>query len=140
MPITEVIAGSLWQSDADPNIFAKLRDRGLTPAMVIDLQEFHAPEMPPDGSISYVHWPIDDGPMPDVDMLSVIADAACSYIEGGGRVVTMCAQGRNRSGLVSALIVSRVLGMSGVEAVHVVRTKVPEALNNPEFAVWLANR
>jgi len=137
MPLTEIIAGVLWQSDADPNIFAKLLDRGLSPAMVIDLQEFPVPGLPLDGSIMYVHWPIDDGPVPDEGMLSAVEQAACAYIDGGGRVVTMCAQGRNRSGLVSALIAARVLGLAGENAARHVRERVPEALSNEEFARWL---
>lgn len=137
MPLNEIIPNTLWQSDADVNIFARLLDRGLTPAMVIDLQEFPTPAVPLDGSVMYVHWPIDDGPVPDERMLAAIEQAACSYIEHGGRVVTMCAQGRNRSGLVSALIAARVLGLTGENAVRHVRDRVPEALSNDEFAAWL---
>jgi protein-tyrosine phosphatase len=137
VPITEIIPNALWQSDADPNIFAKLLDRGLTPAMVIDLQEFPAPAVPLDGSVLYVHWPIDDGPVPDERLLAVVEQAACAYIEQGGRVVTMCAQGRNRSGLVSALIAARILGLTGENAIRHVRDRVPEAISNADFAAWL---
>jgi hypothetical protein len=35
--IAEVIAGALWQADPGPNILAKLRERDLVPAMVINL-------------------------------------------------------------------------------------------------------
>ena len=42
MPIIEVLDGRLWQADADPNIFAKIREREWSPVMVIDLQEFPA--------------------------------------------------------------------------------------------------
>jgi protein-tyrosine phosphatase len=137
MPITEIIPGTLWQADADPNIFAKLRERGLTPAMVIDLQELPAPGLPLDGSVLYTHWPIDDGALPDERLLAAVEAAACAYIEQGGRVVTMCAQGRNRSGLVSALIAAQVLGLTGANAADHVRSRVPEALSNAEFAAWL---
>ena len=76
MPIAEVIPGQLWQADADPNIFAKLLDRGLTPALVIDLQELPVPALPLDGSVMYAHWPIDDGPVPDERLLEAIEAAA----------------------------------------------------------------
>ena len=49
----------------------------------------------------------------------------------------MCAQGRNRSGLVSALIAARVLGLTGTEAMAHVRERVPEAITNEAFAAWL---
>lgn len=137
MPITEIIPGKLWQADADPNIFAKLRERELVPALVIDLQELQVPGLPLDGSIAYLHWPIDDGAVPDVRMLTAIEQAACSYIDQGGVVVTMCAQGRNRSGLVSALIAARILGLTGTNAMEHVRARVPEALSNEDFAAWL---
>ncbi|HLB23841.1 MAG TPA: hypothetical protein VJP07_07085 [Dehalococcoidia bacterium] len=137
MPITEILKGALWQSDTDARIFAKMRARNIVPAIVIDLQEFPAPELPLDAAISYVHWPIDDGPVPDREMLGALVEAACVFIEHGGRVVTMCAQGRNRSGLVSALIVCGVRRVGGAEAVRHVRRKIPEALSNEEFVEWL---
>ena len=137
MPITEILKGALWQSDTDARIFAKMRARNIVPAIVIDLQEFPAPELPLDAAISYVHWPIDDGPVPDRETLGALVEAACVFIEHGGRVVTMCAQGRNRSGLVSALIVCGVRRVGGAEAVRHVRRKIPEALSNEEFVEWL---
>ena len=140
MALVEIIAGSLWQTDSDPKIFAKLLDRGLTPAMLIDLQELPARGVPLDGSVMYVHWPIDDGAMPDLAMLDAIERAACAYIASGGRVVTMCAQGRNRSGLVSAVIVASVSAVSGADAVARVRARVPEALGNEAFVAWLHGR
>lgn len=140
MPLIEILEGRLWQSDTDAAIFAKLRERGLTPAMVIDLQEFRQPDLPLDTTITYLRWPIEDGPVPDVGMILALERAACAYIEHGGRVVTMCAQGRNRSGLLSALIVARLHGCSGSEAVRIVRSKVPEALSNAAFVAWLQLR
>jgi len=137
MPITEILEGALWQSDTDARIFAKMRARNIVPAIVIDLQEFSATEPPLDAAISYVHWPIDDGPLPDGETLFALVEAACVFIEHGGRIVTMCAQGRNRSGLVSALIVCGVRRVSGAEAVRHVQGMVPEALSNEEFVEWL---
>lgn len=140
MPLTEILEGVLWQSDTDSAIFTKLWQRGLTPALVIDLQEFPQPDLPLDATIAYIRWPIEDGPIPDIGMLLALERAACAYIEQGGRVVTMCAQGRNRSGLLSALIVARLQGCEGREAVRIVRSKVAEALSNAAFAAWLELR
>ena len=137
MPLTEILEGVLWQSDTDPSIFAKLLQRGLTPALVIDLQEFPQPDPPANASITYIRWPIEDGPLPDVLMLATLKRAASAYIHRGGHVVTMCAQGRNRSGLVSALIVMQLRACNGREAVRIVRAKVPEALSNSAFVAWL---
>ena len=52
----------------------------------------------------------------------------------------MCALRKNRSGLLSALIVCLCRESGGAEAVRFVRSKVPEALTNLEFADWLASR
>jgi protein-tyrosine phosphatase len=138
--IVEILPGQLWQADGDPNIFAKLLDRGIAPAMLIDLQELPARGIPLDGSVLYTHWPIDDGVVPDLDMLAAVEAAACSYIRAGGRVVTMCAMGRNRSGLLSALIVAAVHGINGEDAIAHVRASVPEALGSDEFVAWLRGR
>lgn len=76
MPLTEILEGVLWQSDTDSAIFTKLWQRGLTPALVIDLQEFPQPDLPLDATIAYIRWPIEDGPIPDVGMLLAL-ERAC---------------------------------------------------------------
>ena len=52
----------------------------------------------------------------------------------GRRVLITCMQGRNRSGLVMALALRRIFGMSGTEARKLVQRKRERALANPFFA------
>jgi protein-tyrosine phosphatase len=52
----------------------------------------------------------------------------------GGRALTTCAMGLNRSGIVNALALHYRFGVTGVEAIDQVRrTRGPMALSNPSF-------
>lgn len=52
----------------------------------------------------------------------------------GGRALTTCAMGLNRSGVVNALALHYRFGVSGAEAIDQVRrTRGPMALSNPSF-------
>jgi protein-tyrosine phosphatase len=139
MQLIEIIPSRLFQSDAESSVYDRLRERGLTPACVIDLHGGN----PPTGTttdIVYVRWPIEDGPVPHVPTLLSLARLGESVINSGGRVVSMCNMGRNRSGLLSALIVSRCEGITGRESVRYVRSKCPEALANEAFEAFLLDR
>lgn len=54
-----------------------------------------------------------------------------------GRVLTSCMQGRNRSGLVSALALRKLTGISGVGAVERVKRARTNALTNDSFVAAL---
>jgi protein-tyrosine phosphatase len=49
----------------------------------------------------------------------------------------MCSAGRNRSALLNALIVAKLLGISGQEAVEYVQRERPNSLANPHFVKFL---
>lgn len=85
----------------------------------------------------YIHNPIPDGVRTDFDALAKIADRAIEIAAGKGAILTICHAGRNRSGLLSALIVRRLNGVSGAEALRVVRAGRPRAVANPNFAAYL---
>jgi protein-tyrosine phosphatase len=84
---------------------------------------------------TYRHQPIPDGRL-KVDLLEISVELA-RHIEHGGRVLTMCNAGRNRSGLLSALIVRELTGLPGAAAMQVVRTHRPNAIANPHFEAFL---
>jgi protein-tyrosine phosphatase len=48
-----------------------------------------------------------------------------------------CHQGKSRSGLFNALVTRQILGISGAEAVDLVRRKRPGALGNEVFTAYL---
>jgi hypothetical protein len=133
MSFSEVIRGRLFQADASASSWAAI-DELRQPSLVIDL---HGSGGPPLSCVVYLRWAIEDGPLPDRGVLSAVERLGVNFIQAGGVVVTMCNLGLNRSGLVSALIVSRLESMTGAEALRYVRYKVPEAVRNPAFAAYL---
>jgi protein-tyrosine phosphatase len=71
------------------------------------------------------------------DERRMIADTAARVAQatrGGARVYVSCAQGINRSGLVSALAVRQLTGCSGLEARRWVQKRRQGSLTNPIFA------
>lgn len=56
----------------------------------------------------------------------------------GKRILTTCAAGRNRSGLVNALALRQITGWSGAECVRVIQSLRHAALTNEAFEKYLA--
>jgi hypothetical protein len=54
-----------------------------------------------------------------------------------GAVLSTCHAGRNRSGLLNALIVREITGCSGKDAIDIVRAGRPRAIANPTFVSYL---
>jgi protein-tyrosine phosphatase len=138
--VSEIVPRVLYQADGAIDIEGFARDRDLAPALAIDLVGLPAERIPSSGRVAYVRWPIDDGPLHDLRVLSAIERMGALFIEGGGAVVCVCNMGLNRSGLMSALIVARHRRVSGGEALRFVRSKCPGALRNPAFAEYLERR
>ena len=84
-----------------------------------------------------VHWPIEDGALPDPATVRSLAHFVRMLRGDGRRVLVHCQAGLNRSGLVTA----RVLIAEGWEAEaaigHVRAARGDAALGNPEFVAWL---
>ena len=82
-----------------------------------------------------VHAPMDDAE-PSLEEVVTARQAAAHVahaLRHGRRVLVTCAQGRNRSGLVSALALTR-LGASPDQAIRLVRrARGANALSNPHF-------
>lgn len=90
-----------------------------------------------EGSHRYSHFPIPDGLLKQDQYLSRFAKELAAQIEEGEVVLTMCNAGRNRSGLLSALIIRELTGIPGSEAIKVVREHRPNSLVNPHFNRFL---
>jgi len=82
-----------------------------------------------------VHAPMDDGKItPELWETAVqAATHVAKARRAGKRVLVTCAAGRNRSGLVSALSLMMLEGLSGRRAVALVKSKRQDALTNPYF-------
>lgn len=94
-------------------------------------------------SVRVLPAPNDDSGNPFTKEQATIAVVAARQVVKeyrlGKRILVSCAMGRNRSGLVMALALSRLCGVSGNDAIKVIREKVPHALSNPQFVDFLAS-
>lgn len=103
--------------------------------MVIDLEG--TIDKVPARVMEIKYWPIEDKLyLPDLQELWEVVEWGASRLEGGFVVLTHCAFGRNRSGLVNGEILKR-LGWSGPDALARIREVVPGGLSNPVFAEYV---
>jgi protein-tyrosine phosphatase len=135
--LVEIINGSLYQCDGDPDACDALIARGAKRVVLLDLCGLRVEQVPLRDGVVYIRWPIDDGPVPDRGLLSAVERLVAAAIEGGATVIAMCNMGRNRSGLIAALALMRLRSMFGGEAIEFVRSKNPEALSNEDFVRYL---
>ena len=84
-----------------------------------------------------IEYPFDDWRVPDGDKLHDVARTGATLVREGKSVVVMCEKGQNRSGLVTALILRELEGLSGAEAAQFVRTRREGSLRNPDFVAYL---
>jgi hypothetical protein len=88
--------------------------------------------------VEVVYAPNDDHfsipPSRDVLRQSIrAARIVADRLNEGRKVLITCWQGRNRSGLVSALSLHFYLGITGAEATRIVQTRRNRGLRNPVF-------
>jgi protein-tyrosine phosphatase len=84
----------------------------------------------------YIYHPLSDGTKID-GTINIVAGTASGLIREGHTIFTHCHAGRNRSGFVNALIVMKVLRISGKDALEYVRMKRPGAIDNIYFEQYL---
>jgi protein-tyrosine phosphatase len=104
---------------------------------VIDLEgevDHGIPTVP--NEMLYIYFPIYDDDLPNLEKLHAVARLAASLVEKGERVLSHCGLGLNRSALVAGLTLT-YLGMSGEDALRLLRQKRPGALFNENFASYL---
>jgi len=129
------VAPSLWQGSA-PRA-GELLSFDL---VVLCAEEHQLPHhATPFGPRAHVlRVPLDDSGRPPTQAEVRLAFAAGravakTYRRGGLRILTTCAQGRNRSGLVNALALVE-LGLRPKDAIHAIRmARGPSALSNAWF-------
>jgi len=86
--------------------------------------------------------PMDDDiyrPVPAAagQVLHQTASVLASYLAGGSRVLTTCAQGRNRSGILTALTMMYCFRMPARDVIQIIQRKRKHALTNTMFTQWL---
>ena len=134
-PPCEVLPG-LWQSGL-PEDWAVLRDR--VDAVVDVADAGTGPSEDDLGGLTYVKAPLQDGEeLPDPVVLHHLAGLVADLVRDGRRVLVHCTFGKNRSGLLMALVVRELLGCDGRTALRRVRAVRHRAVNNERFARWVS--
>lgn len=86
----------------------------------------------------YIYFPIDDIlTLPDLEKLHAVARLGAILVNSGLRVLSHCGMGHNRCALVAGLILT-YMGLSGQEAVELIRARRQGALYNKAFAEYIA--
>lgn len=135
-PPDPVLDGRLWIGGA-PVDYAWARATGID--VVVDVSD---PDMlvdPADlAGIDYRKCPLHDcADLPDPEQLGELVGHVVEQVRANKRVLVHCAWGRNRSGLVVALAVRDLVGVSGEQAATLVRERRRRALNNAAFSAHL---
>ncbi|HXX37610.1 MAG TPA: dual specificity protein phosphatase [bacterium] len=139
MEIYEILEGRLYQSGAPEEAAEWDSIHALGIDTVVDLFGTLDPGVPTaPNSIVYVFWPIEDRPaLPDMTIMDALVDTVVRFIRIGHKVLVHCHRGKSRSGLVNALVVMKILGISGSEAIDLIRHRRPGALGNAVFTAHL---
>lgn len=90
--------------------------------------------------VKVIHAPmLDEQPLtdPTIFVARRAALLAAEQLRAGGRVLVTCQQGLNRSGLVTALTLREVNGLSGKRNRQIVQACRKDALCNASFAGYL---
>ena len=134
-PPAEVLPG-LWWSGL-PDDWDVLRDQVDA---VIDLADpGPGPSAEDLGDITYVKAPLEDGEtLPEQVLLDHLTGLVVDLVRQGRRVLVHCTFGKNRSGLLMALVVREVLGCDGPTALARVRAVRDNAVNNDAFSDWVS--
>jgi protein tyrosine/serine phosphatase len=79
-----------------------------------------------------LYLPIPDFSVPAKDDLEQAVQHTITYAQAGQNIVIHCSAGIGRTGLFTAYLAKRVLGVSGTEALQWVRRFIPRAVETPE--------
>lgn len=135
-PPTEMVPGQVWQGGC-PVDFSWARETGID--VVLDLADADAyPPADEVEGLTYLKAPlVDGGEVPDPAVTLGLAALLAGLVREGRRALVHCTFGRNRSGLVTTLVVRELLGLSGADALAHVQRHRARAVNNEAFAAWL---
>jgi protein-tyrosine phosphatase len=109
-----------------------LREQGID--SIVDMDGTVDPGIPEaPNAILYVYNPILDADLPDLTKIDALARLVAELVSEGHRVLVHCRMGLNRSVLVIATALT-YMGMTGEQAVGLLRERRPGALFNESFA------
>lgn len=134
-----IIDGKLFQGSAPPR-GTQLAKQGFK-LLVLAAQEYQ-PSPAAFPGLHVVRCGYDDVPeQPDPALaakLRGVAQLVEARVRAGDRCLITCMAGLNRSGLITALAVRRLLGVTGRDAANLVRAKRPHALINQDYYNFVA--
>jgi hypothetical protein len=116
------IAPRLWMGSR-PEPGPKLRACGVDILVLCAMEYQPQPEWYPGVDVQRIH--LDDAELPGREALEAfqLASHLAKELKRGRCVLVTCQQGRNRSGLITALALTQFTGCSGIEAAHAVRAR-----------------
>jgi protein-tyrosine phosphatase len=132
-----IIAPGLWMGSRPPS--GRTLARAGFHVLALTACEHQRPELYPGVEVLCIDLDDDGEPLPGrhVEEAFVLADRLARRARAGRAVLVTCMQGRNRSGLITALTLARMTGTSGAEALQAVqerrRSPYGGALQNPQF-------
>jgi len=138
MKVYEMIPGKLYQrgkiDSLPPN---DLQDelRRLNIGLVVNLIARKDPEFP---GIVLWEYPIADNKLPDSRWRTILPAGVTAYIRNNSHAALVhCNAGRNRSSLLTAMVLRQYYGITGEEAARRVQELRPNALANEIFLDYL---
>lgn len=131
------VADRLWIGSAPPP-GPDLADAGFD-VVVLCAEEYQPRSAWFQGLTSVVHAGFDDGRPSQAELERAVGAATrvVGHLDRARRVLVTCMAGRNRSGLVCALVLHLRYGVSGARAVTELQRRREGALCNPHFVRFL---
>lgn len=134
----------IFQIDEQKNLFISpeiddwclVESLGITAVFDLDGDpDVGVPAVP--NQMLYVFFPFEDGrQLPDLRKLHEVALLGVGLVKAGLKILVHCGMGHNRCALVTGVMLT-YLGLSGEEAVTLLRAKRQGALYNREFASYV---
>ena len=132
----DLLHGSLWQGGKPE---ARLADdaREFDTLVLCAYEVQFAGERVP--GLRIIRCPMDDATLSNEEAAAALsaAEAVVAELKRGRRVLCTCHQGRNRSGLVSAMALVGTYGMRPSQAIRLIQSRRKNALENPSFTHFL---
>ena len=114
-----------------------MRELGIDVVLDLADAEAHPPASEIEGLL-YLKCPlVDHDVLPDPGLTLRLATLVAGLVQDGHRALVHCTFGRNRSGLMTTLVVRELLGLSGADALAHVRARRDNVANNAVFEEWL---
>lgn len=88
-------------------------------------------------TVEYIIWPMSDGKRIETEKIEWIVDRILERLGRGEAVLVHCNAGRNRTGLIVTIVLSRYYGISQRDALKQLRQLRPGAVANLAFERYL---